>query len=66
MVHVVPVPTGDVLPAFLRAYCGARFGARSAEQLAGPLGMPCFACLMRAPLARTADMTINAAKAQSK
>ena len=66
VVHVMPVPTGNVLPAILRAYCNVGFEAGSAELLPALLGMPCFVCLTRAPLAHTAGMTINAAKARPK
>ncbi|GDY31059.1 hypothetical protein [Gandjariella thermophila] len=52
VVHVVPVPAGSAVPAVLVAYCGARIPPGAAELLPEPAGMPCTACLLRAPLPR--------------
>lgn len=51
VIHVVPIPPDlDEMPAVLTAYCGQQFplGARIAEWLEGPTGMPCEPCFLAA------------------
>jgi hypothetical protein len=50
VVHVVPLSTQGGLPDVVVAYCGEPIRLHSAEQLPAPRGMPCTACLVRAPL----------------
>lgn len=48
--HVVIVPDGGALPEFLIACCGVQFTPGSAELLDQISGIPCEACLAKAPL----------------
>src|SRR5437588_11164605 len=50
VVHVVPLSTPGGLPDVVVAYCSEPIQLHSAEQLPAPRGMPCTACLVRAPL----------------
>jgi hypothetical protein len=50
MVHVVPVPAGDVVPQRLTAYCGQPFEPGQAELLTEAAGAPCTMCLLLWPL----------------
>jgi hypothetical protein len=61
MVHVVPVPAGDVVPARLMAYCGQPFEPGQAELLTEPAGAPCTMCLLRWPLPAPEEITAGLA-----
>jgi hypothetical protein len=49
VVHVFEVPTGDVVPERLTAFCGTSFGRGELERLDRIQGMPCVSCLRRTP-----------------
>ncbi|GAB3496425.1 hypothetical protein GCM10027521_46330 [Amycolatopsis cihanbeyliensis] len=49
--HLIPLPSDGTLPTMLTALCGARFPPGVLENLPGPSGAPCTACLA----ARSAD-----------
>lgn len=55
VVHVVPVTAHGELPERLTAYCGEVMHRGLVELLGRPLGSPCVACLLRAPLPQPSE-----------
>ena len=49
LVHIASVP-GNTGRPFLTVYCGHEFSPGEAELVDGPGGLPCLACLMKAPV----------------
>ncbi len=49
VVHLFPIPSGRVIPEYLRAFCGLAIRAGQAELVTVGTGMPCVACVMAAP-----------------
>jgi hypothetical protein len=50
VVHVVPLPSTEVMPDRLTAHCGTEIAPGLAEMVEGFVGMPCTLCLLRVPL----------------
>jgi hypothetical protein len=50
VVHIVPIPALDAIPAVLTAYCGLHIRPGTADLLPEPQGMPCVRCLAKLPL----------------
>lgn len=49
--HIVPVPApGTAAVQALTAYCGELIHPGESELMGAPAGMPCLACLTRAPV----------------
>jgi hypothetical protein len=49
IVHIVSIADQGATPVLLTAYCGFQFGRGQGEVVAEQ-GMPCLACLARAPV----------------
>jgi hypothetical protein len=50
LVHIASVPDDGAPMESLTVYCGHSFAPGEAELVGGPGGVPCLACLMRAPV----------------